>query len=157
MLRKEKKTGQEIGRKVLEQKRQYSTGVREQEERRSESHWQLSPQGEAQVKTDTYWALLRSRAHTKHINKRAYNPALMITNEQHKQCLPTKQTDQVMELTKISKEGMPGWLRGWASAFGSGHDPGVLGSSPTWGSLHGACFSLCLCLCLSLSMSFMNK
>lgn len=37
-MRKEKKTGQEIGRKVLEQKRQYSTGVREQEERRSESH-----------------------------------------------------------------------------------------------------------------------
>ena len=27
------------------------------------------------------------------------------------------------------------------------------GSSPTLGSLHGACFSLCLCLCLSLSLS----
>ena len=24
----------------------------------------------------------------------------------------------------------PGWLSGWVSAFGSGHDPGVLGSSP---------------------------
>ena len=31
--------------------------------------------------------------------------------------------------------------------------PGVLGSSPTSGSLHGACFSLCLCLCLSLCLS----
>ena len=35
---------------------------------------------------------------------------------------------------------------------------GVPGSSPTSGSLHGACFSLCLCLCLlSLPMSIMNK
>ena len=30
-------------------------------------------------------------------------------------------------------------------------------SSPTSGSLHGACFSLCLCLCFSLSVSLMNK
>ena len=40
-----------------------------------------------------------------------------------------------------------------SSVFGLGCDPGVLGSSPTLGSLHGACFSLCLCLCLSLSVS----
>ena len=40
-------------------------------------------------------------------------------------------------------------------AFGPGRDPGVPGSSPTSGSLQGACFSLCLCLCLSLSL--MNK
>ena len=46
--------------------------------------------------------------------------------------------------------GMPGWLSSWASAFGSGCDSGVLGSSPTLGSLHGACLSLCLCLCLSV-------
>ena len=52
-----------------------------------------------------------------------------------------------------NKKGTPGWLSGCASAFGSGRDPGVLGSSPTLGSLHGACFSLCLCLCLSLSLS----
>ena len=39
---------------------------------------------------------------------------------------------------------------GWVSAFSSGHDPGVLGLSPTWGSPRGAHFSLCLCLCLSL-------
>ena len=47
----------------------------------------------------------------------------------------------------------PGWLNGWASAFSSGRDPGVLGSSPPSGSLQGACFSLCLCLFLSLSVS----
>ena len=33
--------------------------------------------------------------------------------------------------------GTPGWLSGWASAFGSGHDPG-LGLSPTSGSLREA-------------------
>ena len=44
----------------------------------------------------------------------------------------------------------PGWLSGWGSAFSSGHDPGVLGSSLTSGSLRGSCFSFCLCLCLSL-------
>ena len=32
------------------------------------------------------------------------------------------------------------------TGFTSGHDPGVLGLSPTSGSLHGACFSLCLCV-----------
>ena len=44
---------------------------------------------------------------------------------------------------------IPGWLGGLALAFGSGHDPGVLRSSPISGSLHGACFSLCLCVCVS--------
>ena len=39
------------------------------------------------------------------------------------------------------------------SAFGSGLDAGVVGSSPTLGSLHGVCFSLCLGLCLSLCVS----
>ena len=54
--------------------------------------------------------------------------------------------------TKSSRCGAPGWLSGCASAFGSGYDPGpgVPGSSPASGSLHGACFSLCLCLSLSL-------
>ena len=51
---------------------------------------------------------------------------------------------------RVPHPGTPGWLRRLSSAFGSGHDPGVLGLSPTPGSLHGACFSLCLCLCLSL-------
>ena len=49
--------------------------------------------------------------------------------------------------------GRLGWLSGGASALGSGRNPGALGSSPTSGSLQGACFSLCLCLCLSLSLS----
>ena len=49
--------------------------------------------------------------------------------------------------------GIPGWLSGLAPVSAPGHDPGVPGSSPTSGSLHGAC----VCLCLSLSMSLMNK
>ena len=54
---------------------------------------------------------------------------------------------------------MDGGLSSWASAFGSGCDPGVLGSSPPSGSLHGACFYLCLCLCLSpcVSHEWINK
>ena len=59
---------------------------------------------------------------------------------------------------KFSELGMPGWFRGWASAFGPGCDPGVLGSSPTSGSLHGACFSLCLGPgLLSLCLSWISK
>ena len=53
----------------------------------------------------------------------------------------------------VSHFGATGWLSGWASAFGSGHDPGVLGSSPASGSLQGTRFSLSLCLCLSLCVS----
>ena len=49
--------------------------------------------------------------------------------------------------------GMLGWLTGWTSAFGSGRDPGVLGSSPTLVSPRGGCFSPCLCLYLSLRVS----
>ena len=49
---------------------------------------------------------------------------------------------------------MAQWL---SSAFGSGRDLGVQGSSPTSGSLREACFSLCVCLCLSLCVSLMNK
>ena len=54
----------------------------------------------------------------------------------------------------VSPTGTPGWLSGWASAFGSGHAPRVLGSSSTLCSLHGACFFLCPCLCLSLCVSY---
>ena len=53
--------------------------------------------------------------------------------------------------------GTRGWLSGWTSTFGSGCDPGVLGLSPTLGSLQGAYFSLCLCLCVSLCLSWINK
>ena len=45
----------------------------------------------------------------------------------------------------------------FSASFSLGHDPRDPGSSPTSGSQHGACFSLCLCLCLSLSVSLMNK
>ena len=31
---------------------------------------------------------------------------------------------------KTEQRGMPGWFSGWVSAFGSGCDPGVLGSNP---------------------------
>ena len=51
------------------------------------------------------------------------------------------------------KSGEPGLLSGWASAFGTGHDSSVLGSSPALGALQGACFSLCLCLRLPLCVS----
>ena len=54
---------------------------------------------------------------------------------------------------KLFTIGIPGWRNGLAPAFGPGRDPGDPGSSPTLGSLQGACFSLCLCLCLSLSLS----
>ena len=53
----------------------------------------------------------------------------------------------------VLRFGTSGWLSGWASAFGSGHDPGIWGWSPTSGSLRGACFSLCLYLCLSVCVS----
>ena len=46
------------------------------------------------------------------------------------------------EVCQNSKNGIPGWLSGLALAFGPGHDPGDLGSSPTSGSLQAACLSL---------------
>ena len=53
--------------------------------------------------------------------------------------------------TKTLSVRTPGWLSGWASAFGSGPGPGVLGSSQSRIRLPtGCCFSLCLGLCLSL-------
>ena len=52
---------------------------------------------------------------------------------------------------KKQPTGQPGWLSGLVPPFRPGHDPGVPGLSPTSGSLHGACFSLCLCLCFSSS------
>ena len=55
------------------------------------------------------------------------------------------QIDDIQEtdfLIGIAKHGMPGWsVSGWATAFSSGHDPGVPGLSPTSGSLHGAASS----------------
>ena len=50
-----------------------------------------------------------------------------------------------------------GGSSGWVSAFDSGCDPGVLGSSPLLGSVQKSCFFLCLCLCLSLCFSWISK
>ena len=49
----------------------------------------------------------------------------------------------------INLNWAPEWLSGWASAFGSGRDLGVLRLSPASGFVKEACFSLCLCLSLS--------
>ena len=40
----------------------------------------------------------------------------------------------------------------FSATFGLECDPGVPESSPTSGSLHGACLSLCLCPCLSFPL-----
>ena len=50
--------------------------------------------------------------------------------------------------------GIPGWLSGLAPAFGSGCHPGVPGSSPMLGSLHG---SLLLHLPMSLLLSLFHE
>ena len=58
-------------------------------------------------------------------------------------------------LIRKTDMGTPEWLSGWASAFCSGHDPGVLGSSPIscspcgWGASPSACVSAPLSLYLS--------
>ena len=58
----------------------------------------------------------------------------------------------------IKKALRHAWVaRRLSVCFSSGRDTGVLGSSPTSGSLHGNCFSLCLYLCPPLSVSLMNK
>ena len=69
---------------------------------------------------------------------------------------------QLAEHTSVPSMGLmsslkwPYWaapVAQWFSAtFGPGCDPGDPASSPTSGSLHGACFSLRLFLCLSLSL-----
>ena len=46
-------------------------------------------------------------------------------------------------------------LSGWASAFGSGCDPGIPGSASLWGAYLSLC--LCFCLCFSVYLSWINK
>ena len=53
-------------------------------------------------------------------------------------------------------KGASGWLSGWASAFSSGRNPGVLGLSSALGSPQGTCFPLCLCLHISPCLSWVN-
>ena len=57
-------------------------------------------------------------------------------------------------LSKVN-EVVPGWLGGWTSAFDSGHDPGVLVSSPASGS--PGSLLLPLPMSLLLYFSLMNK
>ena len=73
--------------------------------------------------------------------------------------LPAPQFHSWLYLLKYGTYGMPGWLSGLEPACDPGCNPGVLGSSPTSGSLCGDCFSRSLCLCLSLYLcvSLMNK
>ena len=61
-----------------------------------------------------------------------------------KDCISS--TPSLQEMLKKAFQGTPGWLSCRASAFGSGHNPGVLGSSPASDSFWGASFCLCLCL-----------
>ena len=69
--------------------------------------------------------------------------------------------DSGWECQKAKIKSPPPWAawvaQRFSATFGPGHDPWDPGSSPTSGSLHGACFSLCLCLCLSLSMCVSHK
>ena len=58
-----------------------------------------------------------------------------------------------LPILRINVKGIPGWLSGLAPAVSPGPDPGVPRLSPSSGSLHGACVSLCLCLCPPLSLS----
>ena len=54
-------------------------------------------------------------------------------------------------LIKNWMSGMPGWLSGWAFAFGSGHDPGP-GIESCIGLPMGSLL-LPLCLCFSVCLS----
>ena len=60
-------------------------------------------------------------------------PKCSVTQQHNK--LMCKLYDEIKGITKILASRMPGWLSGWASAFGSGHDPlgswdGVLHQAP---------------------------
>ena len=54
---------------------------------------------------------------------------------------------------RINLLGQPQWHSGLAPPVAQGMILGDPGSSPTTGSPHEACFSLCLCLSLSLCVS----
>ena len=58
---------------------------------------------------------------------------------------------------KTAEKGQPGWLSGLVPPSAQGVILENPRSSPMWGSLHGACFSVCLCLCLSLYVRLINK
>ena len=58
------------------------------------------------------------------------------------------------EQLKLVLLGMPGWLSGWAPAFGPWRHPGVLGLGPAWAScMEPASLSAHVSASLSLSLS----
>ena len=78
-------------------------------------------------------------------------------NHFHKCCWKMKVS--ICKRMKLDPGDLGGLVVKQASAFGSGHDPGVLGSSPTSGSPQVVClsFHLHLCFCLSLCISWIKK
>ena len=75
-----------------------------------------------------------------------------IKTYQNKEAIYKNKRRCTKNFKNVNNSGCLGGSMVWVSAFCPGHDPGVPGSSPTAGSLHGACFSLFLCFCLSLSL-----
>ena len=66
-------------------------------------------------------------------------------------------TESSLLFLKKESCGTPGWLSGWMSAFGSGCDPGVLGSRPTSGSWCMEPASPSAYVSASVCVSLMNK
>ena len=84
-----------------------------------------------------------NRGHTLKTTSRSYNHDILEGSgfwESACVCLDTLLLRSLPKNPGIKTQsfaGIPGWLSGLAPAFGPGRDPGVPGSSPTLGSLHG--------------------
>ena len=81
------------------------------------------------------------------------NPRSMAQNPRNEKLRVQKHWGQARILIRNGWFGSPGWFNGWASFFSSGHDPGVLGSSPASAPCRkpaspSACVSPSLCVCL---------
>ena len=114
----------------------------------SPSNWNLLEEGIWMRETPLLWAPIL------HFLSRCIFNSWEMTQGRRILCL------NLMMSTKKWKEKLGSLVaQRFSAAFGPGCDPGDPGLSPTSGSLHGACFSLCLCLCPppSLSISLMNK
>ena len=55
------------------------------------------------------------------------------------------------------ESGTPGWLSGWASAFGSGHDPRFRDQIPHWAPCKEPASPSAMCLPLSVCLSWIDK
>ena len=111
---------------------------------------------------DKIYTYSKKKIHYKDKNyffKKMNNYSLIYTIQMSKRPAPNAvdaKTENTAKVAKTEKKLQKGdaWVAQWLrSAFGSGHDPRVLESSPVSGFPQGVCFSLCLCLCLSLSLS----